>query len=108
MARNFIPLDVSDAAFSQDVDLGASRYRLQFTWNTRGTFWTLDVLTTADEPIVMGVRLVTDWFLLQPYQDPRLPTGYLFCCDMTGAGADPGRDDLGDRVQLVYDDTLDD
>lgn len=104
MARYLIPLDSTDAAFSCDVDLDAARYRLQFTWNTRGRFWSLDVLERSGASIVSGIRVVANWPLLHAFQDPRLPGGILFTVDMSEVGADPGERDLGDRLVLVYDD----
>jgi hypothetical protein len=87
-----------------DVALAGTLYRFALNFNTRGGFWTMDVLTLDDEPIVASVKLVADWELLGQFNDLRLPPGFLFCVDLSGAGLDPGFEDLGTRVIVVHDD----
>lgn len=106
MAMSLIPIDPVDAHFSLEVDLDGATYLLEFLWNTRGEFWTLSILDAAEAPLVMGIRIVAAWELLAQYSDDRLPGGRLLTVDMSGLGIDPGRDDLGKRVILVYDDGL--
>jgi hypothetical protein len=104
MARTVLPVDSDDFNYTVDVALSGSLYRFSLCWNTRGEFWSLDVLDQDDSPIVAGVKLVADWELLAQFPDTRLPPGLLYCVDLSGQSADPGATDLGSRVFLVYDD----
>lgn len=104
MALLVIPVDSVDPNYTIDVSLSGGLYRLRLWWNNRSGNWTLDVLDTSDNPIVAGVVLVADWELLSHYPNPALPPGMFYCVDTSGQSLDPGYDDLGARVILVYDD----
>lgn len=104
MALNVLPLDSDDAKYTIDITLSGILLRYSFYYNGRGDFWTLDVYDTDDNPIVGGIKLVADWELWGQFNDARLPPGPLYCVDTSGQGTDPGADDLGSRVILVYDD----
>lgn len=45
-------------------------YNLRQLWNTRG-FWTLDINDQDNEPMVLGVKLVSGIFLLKQYPNVR-------------------------------------
>ena len=102
MADYILPVDSGDPSYTVDVDMGGALYRLGINWNTRGEFWTLDLMAADDTPIVMGIRIVPDWDLLGRFADPRLPAGRIYCVDQSGAGSPPGYTDLGGRVVLAY------
>lgn len=97
-----IPLDPELPAYEFTIDLDGRVYRLGFAWNARAGAWSMDLGTEAGEPLVMGLKVVANWPLLDRYADPRLPPGVLMSVDTSGDGIDPGRDDLGDRVRIVY------
>jgi hypothetical protein len=52
--------------------------------------------------LLSGRRVVVSLPLLARLRDPRLPAGELTAVDTTGANADPGVNDLGGRVRLLY------
>jgi hypothetical protein len=104
MAQTILPLDSLDSQYSVDVSLSLISYRLSLYWNERGQFWTLDIADTNEVIIAASIKLVADWELLGNLTQDGLPPGKLLCVDMSGASLDPGPDDLGTRVILVYDD----
>ena len=84
------------------MELEGSTYRLRFRWHERTKAWHLDLADVDGGPIAEGLRLV----LLQPllgglHHDAR-PPGDFLCDDATGLDKDPGYEDLGTRVQLLY------
>ena len=97
-----IPLRNDQAAFRITVQLDGVTYRLRFSWNGRVAAWMIDLLTSADVPIVTGVQLVGDWDLFGRFIGDALPKGRLVLVDTSGKGAAPGRYELWDRVKLVY------
>ena len=107
MAYEVLPLDAAQPAYTVDVGFGGVLYRLALQVNTRGGYWTMGIYTTADEAIVEGIRIVTDWELLGQYSDSRLPPGRLFSVDLNEDGSEPTVDDLGSRLLVVYDDGAD-
>lgn len=97
-----LPLDPEIEADDFTISLDGGVYRFRFTWNSRAQAWVMDVLTEAEEPIVSGVRVVVNFPILDQFEDSRLPPGKLIVVDTGGTGEEPGRNDLGARVQIVY------
>ncbi len=84
------------------VLLDGTWYGLRLCFNTRMRSWTLDVAAADGTPLVLGLRVVVGVSLLAPIGVQGLPRGQLFAVDALGEGRDPGRDDLRERVELVY------
>lgn len=85
----------------QQVLLDGREFVVELRWNERAGAWFMAV-SDAEGLILAGRRVVVDFPLLSRFASPRLPDGELFAIDTSGAGLDPGRDDLGSRVDLVY------
>lgn len=95
------------------ADLDGANYTIRLWFNTRATrmladgaeeagAWFLTILDEPGETIIAGaVKLVCNWPLFRVLAD-REPAGYLIAVDTSGAGIDPGLDDLGTRVVLDY------
>ena len=97
-----IPLRDDLPFFDLHVSLDDATYTLQLRWNVREGAWFMDVLDQQGEALLLaGLRLVAS-FPLTAYVTDRKPPGDLVVIDTTGAGADPGRADLGTRHALVY------
>lgn len=101
-----IPIESGDAFFDLQATLDEVTYTLQFRWNVRLEAWFMDVLdSTGQTTYQSGLRLVANW-PLNAYSTGRNPPGIFVAADsssaVVGTGTDPGFDDLGDRVQLVY------
>lgn len=97
-----LPHQRDAARFQYEIDLDGVSVILRFEWNDRAGGWFLDVLTSTEDPIVSGVRVVVGIPLWNRYRDPRIPPGMLEAIDTSGAGLDPAFADLGDRVVLLY------
>jgi hypothetical protein len=84
------------------VTLEGENYTLEFRWNERIAAWFITVLDAEAENILLGsVRVVCSW-PLWAYRAERLPRGLFFAVDTAGNNEDPGLNDFGDRVQLLY------
>lgn len=97
-----LPIDSAQPAYSVDVALGATRYRLFVAWNTRTASWSLGIGIPDGPRLVMGQRIVPDYDLFRQQVDERLPAGRIFAIDQSGERRPPGRFDLGERVVIVY------
>lgn len=97
-----LPHQKDTPRFQFEIDLDAVSVIFRFEWNDRLDSWFFDLLTTAEEPIVSGVRVTVGIPLWNRFRDPRIPPGILEAVDTSGAGVDPAFEDLGDRVLLVY------
>jgi hypothetical protein len=90
---------------SQRLTLDGRVYTLYLDWNQWAATWYMHLADVEDEPIVCGIRLVTNWPLLRFYKyEPRMPPGEMIAHDLTGDGSPPGLNDFGEgkRVELTY------
>lgn len=110
MASLLIPTRSDLDFFEQTITLDGSSFDFEFRWNTRDEVWYLsifDPLTVAASDgsrsaILAGIPIRVRWPLLGLYRYRTRPLGELIAFDTTGEDADPGRRDLGTRVQLIY------
>ena len=88
---------------TQVVQLGGVNYSLTTRWNDRASAWILDVALEDGTPLASGLALRAGQAVGSFIR--RLPGGWpgmLFCEDTSGRDLDPGFQDLGTRVRLVY------
>lgn len=102
MATYRIPLPTSNPHFVEQTQLDGLTYTLRIHWNEREEAWYLELGDVDAVPIVASRKLVADWPLLQRVKSERKPPGEIYVIDLTGMGIDPGLDDLGKRVDLIY------
>lgn len=109
MPQNVIPTERETRGnYSQRTVLDGREYLLLFRWNQREGRWYLTISDQDGAPIVSGVKIVVNFPLItNRIVDARRPPGEIFATDTTGADIDPGLDDLGSRVVLIYIDAAD-
>lgn len=96
------PRGEENAHFTQRVALDGRDYLFDGDWNQREGRWYLSMSDETGDPIVMGKAVVTGYDLLRLVRDARRPLGRLYAIDHEGTGHEPGLDDPGLRVELVY------
>jgi hypothetical protein len=97
-----LPTRPSAPDHSFEIELDGVLFRLTFLWNSRGEFWSMSIADVNGVQLLDGRRVVVGFPLLARFRDPRLPAGELTAVDIGGTQADPGLDDLGARVRLIY------
>lgn len=102
MAFLEIPVRNDLPAYKFQIELEQTLFNMEFTFNAREDRWFMDLSDSTGEPIVRGVKLLTGWPILSRFQDDRMPLGELFMLDTAGEDKHATRDDLGDRVVMVY------
>lgn len=104
MAVLVIPTDTEAPFFTQRTRLGDSDYTLKFRYNFREERYYMDILDAEEVPIVLGVKLLTNWKIFRYYRDPRLPTGELIVTTLTNDDTPPKLGELGEdqRCELSY------
>lgn len=90
------------AAFTEEVTLDDSQYRLAFRYNFRGDFWIVDILDRENNPLAMGIKIVASYELIRRYGYRAIPPGALFATDSAELELRIGRDDLPTRIEMVY------
>jgi hypothetical protein len=104
MATLLIPTS-ANPYYSERVKLDGRDYLLRFSYNEREERWYLSLYDDAEDPLILGIKLLTNWELLQHYHaDPRVPPGELWVMDTTGNDDPPTLNELGvgKRCELTY------
>jgi len=116
-----VPTTSAFPDYTQRTTLDGREYILRFIFNEREQRWYLDIFSSDETPLALGLKLVVNWNLLRRETDERLPPGELYAIDFSGAAnesapsdadaatllqlaRDPGLNDLGadGRVGLMY------
>lgn len=87
------------------IDLEGSTYNLSLKYNKRENRWYLNIKDEQDNPIVMGIKMVLNTSLVERFQDDRLPPGTLFLLNQTDINVDPGLEDFGTEIILLYEES---
>jgi len=106
-SRYVLPTQQGVPFYTQRLTLDGRDFNFRFAWNQRLERWYLDIRDGADVPLLVGLKLVTNWPLLQAYHhDERLPPGELVVFTSLPDTSPPGYMDLGIglRCELVYGD----
>lgn len=97
-----IPVVPDDPNFDVRVVLGARTYRLRFDWMERLQRWSFSVYDQDDAPLLLGVKLLSNWPILARYRyDKRLPPGEIVAVNLE-SGDPAGLGDLGVKVELRF------
>lgn len=97
-----LPLVPSVAAYRVGTQLDGDQFILDVRWNSRADAWFLDILSEAEEPIRMGIKIVLGTLLGRRCVDPRFPNGLLIASDLSNAGREATFDDMGVRVVVFF------
>lgn len=100
-----IPIRSDITDYIQKTELEGTVYTFGFHYNERFEAWTMDILTSAEEPILMGIPVHINWPLLRQYKDSRLPPGILFAINIEEENTPPNESNFGSAIQLLYEES---
>ena len=106
MAIVEIPTQNDLAAYSYEIELDGKMYMFEFMYIQRIKRWVFNIYNENKELLVAGLTLHTNANLRGRFTDPNLPPGLFVCLDTEGANKSAERDDLGVRVKLMYQETV--
>lgn len=103
MAAFVIPCQSDLPHFTFQCELDGITFEFEFRWNERSSDWFM-ILRDVDGNVLLGEqRVASNWALASRKRyDPAMPSGSLMCFDTSGQNLDPGLEDLGQRVQILY------
>lgn len=109
MASFILPLPQTDGqAFDITFELSGVSYRFDFYFNERTETWSFDLYDGSGGDIARGLACELDYDPLAFVSDNRIPTGLLLFTTGSSDSNPAGRNDLGERVVLFYDDLIND
>ena len=60
-----IPFDTNIPHYTQQTELDGKTYTLEFEYIERENFWMLHISDQDGNPLVWGIKLITEWPLLK-------------------------------------------
>jgi len=101
MAAVEIPLDSSLPSYELTTTLDEEDYTFHVYWADRLESWFFDLTDANGDPIVSGQRIATNAALSVGFND-KIPGAITSITTDDNDDSDPGRDDLGNRVLVLY------
>lgn len=104
MAIVEIPLRSDLDRYSVIAAINGTDYRFSVSFNTRDDHWYISIELTDGTELAAGLPIVSNQPLLARWRwDSRLPQdGFLMAVDSSGEDIEPEKEDLGDRVKLLW------
>ena len=99
MALLQIPTRTDKDNYGVAVSLEGADYRFSFAWNYRASYWAMSI-----DGVISGLalRVGVSEDLLRYVPSTSKPPGKFYLVDTSGQDLDPGIDELGGRVLLLY------
>jgi hypothetical protein len=102
MAQFELPLRADLPRVDFVLSLDGVAYKFLFAWSTRESGWYMSLFLEDDTPIWLGVRVVVNWPLQLRSRSKLRPPGIFTAFDSAEEATDPGLNDLGVRVRILY------
>lgn len=102
MATLTIPITYEYSSYDFQLDLEGATYLFTFRYNARADRWFMNISDENENVLIAGVPLITNYNLLAPYKNAKLPPGRFYMYDETGAERTAGREDFGTTIKLFY------
>jgi len=90
------------AAFTEEITLDGTPYRLSLHWNHRGQFWVMDIRDREQNVLVAGIKVVVAYELIRRFAWREVPPGALVPVSTSAPYERIARCAIGDSVSLVY------
>ena len=98
---NIIPFK-EPGAWQIQIILSNVIYILQFKWNALNSYWVMNILNQNAEPIVQGIKVVTNYDLTAQFPLLGMPSGDILCQNILNEWFDIQRISMGETNELVY------
>ena len=89
-------------AWQAQITLTNVIYILFFKWNALNKYWIMDIYDRNDQPILLGVKVVTNYNLTKQFVVSGMPSGEIICQNIFDNWNDIERFDMGQTTELIY------
>lgn len=97
----YIPTKIDQNDFTVDAELDGAFHTLHFSWNSTMQLWTMGFLDEYGDPILEGIPLRANAFMLSQYSAAAIPPGEMFPQFLQEG--DPGRMSFVDgSAKMMY------
>lgn len=91
-----------DTQYREEIELDGTSFILIFAWNALNEYWTFSIYDRDLNPIVYGIKIVTQFNLIEQIVQLGMPLGDIFCQNIVGLFQKIQRNDMGLTNELVY------
>ena len=102
MAIYEVPINANQKNETFNIVLSGVEYVFYIKYNARFDYYTWDISTKDNIPLLQGQRLLSGFCLNYRFTDLRLPKGRLFGVNIAEDGQDPNSGNLGTKVLISY------
>lgn len=88
--------------WKMQITLEGEIFILEFTWNALNEFWSMDIYTRNEVPLIYGITIVPDYPLLSTYTVEGMPKGEIICQNIVNGDDIIRRYDMSQKFELVY------
>lgn len=92
----------NEASFREQIQLDGEIFFLDFQWNALNEFWSFDILNIDEEPLIYGIKIVSDFPLLTFNRVKGSPRGNIFCQNIVKGDDVIKRFDMNQKFLLFY------
>lgn len=89
-------------SWQAQIQLSGIIYNLRFQWNALNEYWVMSIYNRNDEPIVIGIKVVTNYNLTEQFVAIGMPPGDIVCLNVLGEWGKIQRFDMGQVAELFY------
>jgi hypothetical protein len=99
-----LPVVQGVTSYEFQVQLDGQLFTLSLLFNTRDSFWYMDIFRATDATLLRaGIKVVAEWDLLRLYQGEERPAGSIIAVSQGAEGAEARTlEQLGTDVLLTY------
>jgi len=92
--------DIPAYQFRQNLD--GTVYTLRFRWQSRMCVWIFDILNEQEEPLLVGMPVLTNSNINRRFLRAGVPPGFFVSADESGQNRNPDRETFGQEVKFFY------
>lgn len=90
------------AQWNSQIALTNVIFLLSFKWNALNKFWAMTIYDRNGDPIIYGIKVVTNFDLTRQFVNVGLPAGSIICQNILNEWFDIERFSMGQSNELIY------
>jgi len=90
------------AAWYEQITLTNSLFNFYFRWNALNGYWVMNISDQNNVPILLGVKIVTNFDLTKQFVVSGMPAGDIICQNVLNEWSDILRFQMGQTNELFY------
>lgn len=90
------------ASWKMQINLTNQIFNLSFKWNAMNGYWVMSISDRNDNPIIYGIKVVTNYDLTAQFVVSGMPLGDIVCQNIISEWIDITRFAMGVTDELIY------